>query len=89
MIESCLISSPTSERTTLIFYPSNFDLYSPIHVSAHFPLFFWLNRSISILRLEGFLEGGFSATHQCRNPFYNILDRWLASLCMNTSSDGR
>lgn len=78
-----------SERKTLIFYPSNFDLYSPIHSSAYLPLSPWLNRGISILKLEGFLEGGFSAFHQCRNPFYSILDRWLASLCMNTSSDGR
>lgn len=90
MNEPCRFSSSASEGKTLILHLRNFDLDSPVHVSVCFLLLSWFNKGIiSVSELEVFLEGGFSASRQCGNPFYSILDRWLASLCVNTSSDGR
>ena len=61
----------------LTFHPNTFDLDSTVHALANLLSSSWLNRDISILELESFLEGGFSVSHQCRNPFYSLLDRWL------------
>lgn len=89
MNKTRLLSSSASEEKFSFFIQVTF-----IQILRYM---FWLNFHfhlglIEVLVYQNYRSSQkvvYSASHQCRNPFYGILDRWPASLYLNTSSHGR